>query len=272
MYKYFEEASDKVSSWKSKELSDEKFILTVTSTDKSATKAIYDNTRIKVGFNGDLLRQNQVTYNHKPVVNIHTVYETTPDTKTSNITLENCLFGAIKITKNSEVDKYKYSGYGIGFDSRESFSHPSGGNGTNVIIFGADLSSSVHANNKVNNVLVLGKALVQGINGTTIYAEKMYSTKFTVKNKKFCLSLHYNGDNSYLFVNGKEIHKIKAKDSEIVPYPLCLRGLSKDLEVGYKRASGLIGYVYGFSVNYGAIAVDDILDIHKYLMEKNGIV
>ena len=220
--KYFEEASDKVSSWKSKELSDEKFILTVTSTDKSATKAIYDNTRIKVGFNGDLLRQNQVTYNHKPVVNIRTVYETTPDTKTSNITLENCLFGAIKITKNSEDDKCKYSGYGIGFDSRESFSHPSGGNGTNVIIFGADLSSSVHANNKVNNVLVQGKALVQGINGTTIYAEKMYSTKFTVNNKKFCLSLHYNGDNSYLFVNDKEIHKIKAKDSEIVPYPLCI--------------------------------------------------
>ena len=222
VYKYFEEASDKVSSWKSKELSDEKFILTVTSTDKSATKAIYDNTRIKVGFNGDLLRQNQVTYNHKPVVNIRTVYETTPDTKTSNITLENCLFGAIKITKNSEDDKCKYSGYGIGFDSRESFSHPSGGNGTNVIIFGADLSSSVHANNKVNNVLVQGKALVQGINGTTIYAEKMYSTKFTVNNKKFCLSLHYNGDNSYLFVNDKEIHKIKAKDSEIVPYPLCI--------------------------------------------------
>ena len=67
----------------------------------------------------------------------------------------------------------------------------------------------MHANNKVNNVLVLGKALVRGINGTTIYAETMYSTNFTVNNKKFCLSLHYNGDNSYLFVNGKEIHKFQ---------------------------------------------------------------
>ena len=114
---------------------------------------------------------------------------------------------------------------------------------------------------------MLGKALVQGISGTTIYAEKMYSTNFTVNNKKFCLSLHYNGDNSYLFVNGKEVNKFKAKDSEIVPYPLCLGGVSKDFEVVYMRASGLIGYVYDFSVDYSAIA-----DIHKYLMKKNGIV
>ena len=113
------------------------------------------------------------------------------------------------------------------------------------------------------SVLVLGKAFIQGINGTTIYAEKIYLNNFSVDNKKFCLSLHYNGDNSYLFFNGKEIHKFKAKDSETVPYPLCLGGLSKDFEVGYMRASGLIGYVYDFSVYYGAIAVDHILDIHK---------
>ena len=75
-----------------------------------------------------------------------------------------------------------------------------------------------------------------------------------------------------MFVNGKEIHKFKAKDSVIVPYPLCLGGISKDLEVGYMRASGLTGYVYDFSVDYSAISVDDILDIQKYLMKKNGIV
>ena len=126
----------------------------------------------------------------------------------------------------------------------------------------------MHANNKSNNALVLGKALIQGINGTTIYAEKIYSTNFTVDNKKFCLSLHYNGDNSYLFVNSKEIHKFKTKDSEIAGYPLCLGGLSKGFEVGYMRTSGLIRYVYDFIVDYGAIAVDDIPDYHKYLMKK----
>ena len=104
-----------------KGLSDEKIISNTTSTDKSATKTIYDNVRRKVGFNGDLLRQNQVTYNHGPVVNIYILYETTPYTKTSNIALENYLFGAIKLTKNADVDNYKYSGYGIGFDSRGSF-------------------------------------------------------------------------------------------------------------------------------------------------------
>ena len=250
VYKYFEKTGDKVSLSKSKGLSDEKIILTVTSTDKSAIKTIYDNARIKVRFNGDLLRQNQATYNYGPIVNIYIVYETTPDIKTSSITLENCLFGAIKLTKNFDIDKYKYSGDGIRFDSGGSFSHPSGGNGTNVIIFGADLSNYVHANNKVNNILVLGKGFIQGINDTAIYAEKMYSTNFTVNNKTFCLSLHYNGDNSYLFVNGKEIHKFKAKDSETVPYPLYLGCLSKDFEVGYMRASGLIEYVYDFSVDY----------------------
>ena len=75
-----------------------------------------------------------------------------------------------------------------------------------------------------------------------------------------------------MFVNGKEIQKFKAKDSEIVSYPLCLEGLSKDFEVGDMRAYGLIGYVYDFSVDYGAVAVDVILDIYKYLMKKNDIV
>ena len=126
VYKYFEKTGNQVSSWKSKGLSDEKIISTTTSTDKSATKTIYDKARIKFGFNGHLLRQNQVTYHHGPVVNIYIVYETSPDTKTSNIALENCLFDAVKLTKNVDVDQYKYSGFGIGFDSRGSFSHPNG--------------------------------------------------------------------------------------------------------------------------------------------------
>ena len=90
---------------------------------------------------------------------------------------------------------------------------------------------------------------------------------------EFCLSLHYNGANSYLYFNGTEIHKFKAKDSEIVASPLCLGNISKDFSVdNMKKKTGLNGYVYDFSVDYDAIAVDDILDIHKYLMEKNGII
>ena len=96
----------------------------------------------------------------------------------------------------------------------------------------------------------------------------MYSINFTEKNKKFCLSLHYNGANSYLFVNGTEIYKFKAKDSEIVAAPLCLGNISKDWSVCNMKKGGFNGYVYDFSVDYDAIAVDDILNIHKYLIKK----
>ena len=101
----------------------------------------------------------------------------------------------------------------------------------------------------------------------------MSKISFTEKNKTFCLSLHCNGANSYLFVNGTEVHKFKAKDSKIVASPLCLGNISKDFSVdNMKKKTGLNGYVYDFSVDYDAITVDDILEIHKYLMEKNGIV
>ena len=100
----------------------------------------------------------------------------------------------------------------------------------------------------------------------------MYSINFAKENTKFCLSLHYNGANSYLFVNGTEIIKFKAKDSEITSYPLCLGNISKDWSVDNMKKTGFNGCIYDFSVDYNAIVVSDILDIHKYLMEKNKIV
>ena len=72
-------------------------------------------------------------------------------------TLKNCLFGAVNLTKNADIDKYKYSGYEIGFDRRSNFSFPSGGFGQNILIFGADMSSSTHIDNKKKDILVLGK-------------------------------------------------------------------------------------------------------------------
>ena len=89
---------------------------------------------------------------------------------------------------------------------------------------------------------------------------------------KFCLSLHYDGANSYLFVNGTEIIKFKAKDSEILTYFLCLGNISKDWSHDNMKKTGFNGYIYEFSTDHNAIAVSNILDIHKYLMEKNGIV
>ena len=81
--------------------------------------------------------------------------------------------------------------------------------------------------------------------------------------------MHYNGANCYLFVNGTEIIKFKTKSSEIVATPLCLGNISNDWSVGNIKRTGFNGYVYDFSADYDAIAVDDINDIHKYLMKKN---
>ena len=117
----------------------------------------------------------------------------------------------------------------------------------------------------------MGKGPTQGLEHT-LSKEKMYSINFTVTGNKFCLSLHYNGANSYLFVNGTEIIKFKAKDSEIVATPLCLGKVSKGWLGDNMKKTGLNGYVYDFSVDYDAIAGDYILDIHNYLMKKNDIV
>ena len=132
------------------------------------------------------------------------------------------------------------------------------------------MSSSALIDNKKKDILVLGKGPTQGLEHT-LTAEKMYSISFTVI-EKFCLSLHYNGTNSYLFLNGPEIYKFNAKDSEIVATPLCLGNISKDWLVDNMKRTGFTGYVYDFSVDYDATDVDDIKDIHKYLMKKNDIV
>ena len=210
-------------------------------------------------------------YTHGTIVSIYIVYELgTSGSNDNDPTLKNCLFGAVALTKNAYIDKYRYSGYGIGFDRKSSFSFPGGGFGQNVLIFGADMSSSVHIDNKKKDILLLGKGPTQELEHM-LTAEKMYSINFTVTKKKFCLNLHYNGANSYFFVNGTEIYKFKAKDSEILATPLCLVHISKDWLVDNMKQTGFPGYVYDFSVDYDAIAVADILDIHKYFMRKNNM-
>ena len=202
--------------WKSIGLSDERLNSNTASNYKITPELSYYGTKIRVEFNGSYLNQDKVTCSHEKIVNIYIAYEISKNYSMNTYpTQENCLFGAVNLTKNANIDKYKYSGYGIGFDRGGEFSFGNGF-GRNCIIFGAYLSSSSDANNKENNILVLGKDFVQGINDTTIYVKKLYSISFTENNKKFCLSLHYNGANSYLFVNGIEIHKFKAKNSEIL--------------------------------------------------------
>ena len=120
-------------------------------------------------------------------------------------------------------------------------------------------------------ILVLGVGQTQGLEHTPT-ATKMYSINFIVTKNKFFVSLHYNGAKSYIFVNGTKIYKFKAKDSGIVATPLRLGNISKDWSVDNMKKTGFNGNVYGFSVDYDAVGVDDIKDIHKYLMKKNNII
>ena len=190
MEKYFKLNSvvgviDRVLSWRSKGISNESIKPPTTSNNSLNPGLSYNDTKIKVQFKGRCLKQQKFTFARKKVVNIYIVHELGPSSSHfSDPTIKNCLFGAVTLTKNADIEKYKYSGYGIGFDRRSSFSFPSGGFGQNVLIFGADMSSSIHIDNKKKDILVLGRGPTQGLE-STLTAEKMYFINFTVTKKKF---------------------------------------------------------------------------------------
>ena len=211
MNKYFKMTTNKLSIllWQSKGLSTE----AIDPPTMSISPLIdYVGNKIRVTFIGSCLKQsNKLTYTHGKVVNIYIVYELGGSSSNVNDpTLKNCLFGAVRLIKNADIDTYGYSGYGTGFDRKSTFAFPGGRFGQNAIIFGVDISSSAHIDNKKKDILILGKGPTQGLEHT-LTAEKMYSINFTVTKKKFCLSLHYNGENSYLFVNVKKLLNLKQK-------------------------------------------------------------
>ena len=139
-----------------------------------------------------------------------------------DFTLMGCLFGGVKLAKNADTDKYVYSVYYIGFDSRSLFSLPNFDWGKNAIIVEVDMSSSAHINNKKKDILILGKGPAQGLDDTTLAAEAQHSVNFSRSNRKLGLSLHYDGRKRFLFVNATKINQFKAKHFKSNNYPLCL--------------------------------------------------
>ena len=186
----------------------------------------------------------------------------------------------MQITKDAtDNSKNDYKGCGICFDERSQFGHTitEGGfthttNGRNVLIFGADMSFSVHATNRANNIYLIGEGLTQGIHDTTLYVEKNYYRNFTYPGKKFVLSLHCNGDNSYFFVNGRQELKSKAKTDQLVKEKVCIGNLSDQWTASELEKTGFYGNIYDFLVDYQAIVgVGPIYDMHRYLMTKHNI-
>ena len=254
---------------------------------KKEMPILKNDERMYVYLQGSHFQQNNVLTSNNDhvinnnVVNIYIVYklDQIASIRDTAFTIQNALFGTMQITKNVDTSKYHYKGYGICFDESEHFSHTitEGGRAhtilaRNVIIFGADMSFSKHANNKANNIYVMGKDYVQKINDTTIYAEKMYYRNFTYLGKKFMLSLHYNGDDSYLFVNGRQELKFKGKTDQLVKEKLCIGNLSDQWTTSESEKTAVYGKIYGFVVDYEQIVgTTKILDMHKYLTTKHNI-
>ena len=231
--------------------------------------------RMHVYLSGNHFQQNKVIIpDNNNVINIYCVYKVEPisSSRDNTVTVQNALFGAMQITKSADNDKYKYKGYSICFDEGGLFSIGNINNGRNVIIFGVHEKSVIYANNKANNVFVMGDAFIQEINDTTLFAEKMSSRNFTQPSTKFVLSLHYNGDNSYLFVNGKQELKFKANTESLVKEKLCIGNLSDKWSASESEKTGLYGNIYDFVVDYEVITgVKAIYDMHRYLMIKHNI-
>ena len=249
---------------------------------KNNLPILKDDDRTYVYLQGSHFQKNDVIVaNNNNVINIYVVYKLDPisSTRNTDYTIQNALFGAMKITKNTDSSKNNYIGYGLCFDEGGEFGHTvkQGNfnltiNAKNVIIFGVDMSSSIHATNRANNIYVMSKDFIQGINDTTIYARKLFHNNFTEFGVKFVLSLHYNGDDSYLFANGRQELKFKAKTSHLVKEKLCIENLSDQWTTSESEKTGIYGNIYDFGVDHEAInGVKPIHDMYRYLMTKHNI-
>ena len=137
-------------------------LFSVNNSSNNSPALLNQNNRLGVTFSGNYMKQNELGYTHATVVNIYIVYELQNRTVNSpDFTAQNCLFGAVKITKDVNTSHYKYSGYGISFDGKSDSSVSNITNGENVIIVGTNMSFSSHSTNKIQNIHVLGKDLIK---------------------------------------------------------------------------------------------------------------
>ena len=182
----------RIDSWKSNEGSEEN-IENITESDSNFAPSFVDHILLPdIDFNGHCLINNISI--PKKVINLYISYTLNLQLINLNtdFTLGNGLFGSVKLTKNADLDKYKNSGYGIGFDSRLEFSIQNGSFGKNVIIFGANVSPAMSIDNKEKYVLIIGKGSTQVLDDTTLTAEAKYPIIYTQSGTKFVLSLQYN--------------------------------------------------------------------------------
>ena len=206
----------------------EENIETITKSDSNFAPTFVDHHLLPdISFNGPCLIKNFIS-TPKKVINLYISYALSPPLSNLNtyFTLGNCLLGSVKLTKNTDLDKDKYSGYGIEFDSCSEFSSPDGSM--------EEMSLFLELTWAYLHVLLIRKKVSE------------YSINFTQSGKRFVLSLPYNGSNSFLFVNATKVYQSKAKNSEIKDYALCLGNILKDTTINNMKKTGLKGVVTFF--------------------------
>ena len=280
----FQFTGNKIFTWKSTGISNYSSDSNINAVEDSGGDLpdIKNDGRMYVYLSGNHFQQNKVIIpNNNNAINIYCVYKLDPiaSSRDTTFTIQNALFGASQITKNADTSKYDYKGYGICFDEGGTFSHKITEDGRihatmgrNAIIFGVFMSSSIHATNRANHIYVMGEGLVQGIHDTSLYAEKYYWRNFMDPRKKYIISLHYNGDDSYFFVNGRQELNFKAKTDQLVKEKLCIGNLSDQWTESESEKTGLYGSIYDFVVDYEQIVgVKTIYHMYRYLMTKHNI-
>ena len=245
-----------IEKWKSIVLNNESKLTAVKNTSNNTPKIVISNEQSGVrSSDGDYFQQEKVDYIRSNVINIYIVYKVTPRIITEDgIVHVNRLFGNLKIgnTKNTLHYRY-YDDIGVSFDARGGY----GGTGLNelrnLIIYGVDMKNSSHATNKKHHIYILGKIFTQDYNMVQPYMQNMDYVKVngSKTNKKIILSVHYNGDNSYLFINGVEQFKFKAMNSLNLDNLLVIGNTSTNFpsQTDYKKST-LHGDIYDFLVSY----------------------
>ena len=214
----------------------EENIKNITKSDSNFVPTFVDHYLLPdINFNGHSLTNNISI--PKKVINLCISYTLNPQLRNLNTDFTDLIW-ICKLTKNADLDKYKYAAYNIGFDPPSEFSFTDGSFGKSVNIFGADMSSSVHIDNKGKGILSLDEGPTQGLDDITLTAEAKYLINFTQSGKRFVLILRNNGSNSFLFVNATKIYQFKAKDFEIKDYELCLGNISNNFTINNLKKTG----------------------------------
>ena len=242
----------KVINWVSTGISSEK--IKPFDTNLEPTLSNLTNCKVILKFSNFVLVQKRFPSLHGNfILNLYIFYELNarPRNPTNNFTSKIFLFGTVKLARNAGKSKCTYNGWGIAFDGKGFWSFDND-KARNVVIFCVDNSWSSHIDYPKNNFLVLGEWPTEGINGSVGTPEKKVGINFSKAITKFCLSLHCNGDESYLYANKTKIYEFKARYN-VIWYNFWLRSVSKDFTTDLKSKIFLNNTVYDFSVNYNSI-------------------